>query len=986
MSNDPNTPADNPDFWKRKLAALLHDPPSKALDIPGHREHAAQLYRNVGFSEDEIELFTKEADWTASSADRFPFPASRPSGLQCAFDGVRNTFHHPLGPGEEKTEPLRMPFRGSFVTDIQAKEVDQLIQPHLDEFGDLTETENWRARFFAHWRLWQRHATHHDYRFGFFPADTRLPDHTVWTHVQVVAALQGCAAGAGSQVPLKPAFLKLQIGGVQDFIAHARSTRDLWSGSYLMSWLMATGLKALSAEIGPDAVIFPNLKEQPLFDLQWRDELWNKVRIGHGETAKSVWESFAYESSRQDALRTPSLPNTFLAVVPAERARELAETVKNRIHIEWKNIADACYTLCDDLGLTATESENEGSGLTAEQRRRRFDEQIARFPSVDWQVDPWPSTFAQAIDKISRQPRNEMVSTNSRQPHDEADSTLGRIHATKHAAESAIPVEHRDPRYYTDPKARNELNNIGLAWAGLADHTSWLLDGVRQTRCFSGWTHGGWNTGTAYNKDSLTGREESVAGGRTWAERVKKHPSIAYLFKHENDWIGGLTLVKRLWHTAYLAKEPWNLPVEPKDIRIPSTRGIANHDPDKDTSEEELEKVQDERYFAVLAFDGDEIGKWVRGDKAPRLRSQLASYTDGSGNPTGALPYFETTKSADTEDGLQKLLHTRRPVSPSYHLQFSEALGNFSLLCVEPIVRAYNGRLIYSGGDDVLALLPADTAIACARALRMAFRGEIGIGRYLRETVPSRGPGDPGFRVYHSAKQDHPGFLVRDGEQAIRDTQGELIPFLVPGPAAEVSAGIAVAHFKAPLQDTVKAAQAAENRAKRPSCKGGLDRGALAITLLKRSGETIEWGARWDEGGLDLYAELANALEHQVLSNRFPYRLVELLQPYLTARSPGGSTAGTAIPGFDVAAIVCREVAHTLEHQTKDKRAPSFESLRNKLLGANAGSPQPDALLPAYLNALSSTGADERIRSLIGLAQSVAFAHRLSNPQSRNTP
>jgi len=37
--------------------------------------------------------------------------------------------------------------------------------------------------------------------------------------------------------------LKLQIGPVQDFIAQARSTRDLWSGSYLLSWLMAAGAK-----------------------------------------------------------------------------------------------------------------------------------------------------------------------------------------------------------------------------------------------------------------------------------------------------------------------------------------------------------------------------------------------------------------------------------------------------------------------------------------------------------------------------------------------------------------------------------------------------------------------------------------------------------------------------------------------------------------------------------------------------------------------
>lgn len=42
--------------------------------------------------------------------------------------------------------------------------------------------------------------------------------------------------------------LKFQIGPVQDFIAAARSTRDLWSGSYLLSWLVAAGIKARPAE------------------------------------------------------------------------------------------------------------------------------------------------------------------------------------------------------------------------------------------------------------------------------------------------------------------------------------------------------------------------------------------------------------------------------------------------------------------------------------------------------------------------------------------------------------------------------------------------------------------------------------------------------------------------------------------------------------------------------------------------------------------
>ena len=60
---------------------------------------------------------------------------------------------------------------------------------------------------------------------------------------------------------MSKSLLKLQIGPVQDFIAQARSTRDLWSGSYLLSWLMAHAIKTVKPNIGQrqsSSPLFPN--------------------------------------------------------------------------------------------------------------------------------------------------------------------------------------------------------------------------------------------------------------------------------------------------------------------------------------------------------------------------------------------------------------------------------------------------------------------------------------------------------------------------------------------------------------------------------------------------------------------------------------------------------------------------------------------------------------------------------------------------------
>ena len=154
------------------------------------------------------------------------------------------------------------------------------------------------------------------------------------------------------------------------------------------------------------------------------------------------------------------------------------------------------------------------------------------------------------------------------------------------------------------------------------------------------------------------------------------------LFKH-GDWMSAATLVKRVWHSAYLSARPWNLETNSREFPMPNTRGIAAHDPfandkqfnDEETSEDIGNQPEDNKYFAVLAFDGDEIGKWVSGEKTPQFSSQLADYKDGSNiQRFGAKDYFEKPE-------FQGFLKAQRPLSPSYHLQFSEALSNFALLC-----------------------------------------------------------------------------------------------------------------------------------------------------------------------------------------------------------------------------------------------------------------------------------------------------------------
>jgi CRISPR-associated protein Cmr2 len=188
-------------------------------------------------------------------------------------------------------------------------------------------------------------------------------------------------------------------------------------------------------------------------------------------------------------------------------------------------------------------------------------------------------------------------------------------------------------------------------------------------------------------------------------------------------------------------------------------------------------------YYAVLMIDGDHMGRWLRGEKTPPvgrcLHPRLRDYF-------AALP------------GTGEALAARRPVTPALHAAISEALTNFALHFVPAIVEGdgHAGTLIYAGGDDVLALLPVRTALACARGLEETFRRDWAADAGGRER-------------------------------------------LLMGGQATVSAGLAVVHYKEDLRFALDQARAAEK------CSKEAGRNALTLTVCRRSGEhttaTLPW-------------------------------------------------------------------------------------------------------------------------------------------------
>ncbi|MCX7840107.1 MAG: type III-B CRISPR-associated protein Cas10/Cmr2 [Anaerolineae bacterium] len=133
--------------------------------------------------------------------------------------------------------------------------------------------------------------------------------------------------------------------------------------------------------------------------------------------------------------------------------------------------------------------------------------------------------------------------------------------------------------------------------------------------------------------------------------------------------------------------------------------------------------------------------------------------------------------------------------SAQEHIELSTQLDEFARTATHIIEEEFAGRVVYAGGDDLLALLPLEDALPAARMIR----GQFG------ET-----------QTAHENKKP------------------------------TISAGIVLAHHQSPLSGALRAAREAQERAKQV-----YGRNALCIAALKRSGEPIQVGAQWDFGVQD---------------------------------------------------------------------------------------------------------------------------------------
>lgn len=925
-------------IWQTKLAARVHDPAEKALvllrDPVGHEGGTSKaLTRLLGLSDISAEtldpdnaealssvIFKKgiplamdhhvqRADWWAAAADRpqwpmqeitLPTKAGGQITLKVAdWAQVRWTqkpvLIHPLT-GDQLDLGKHGGLGDTELADIKQRSFDHFSRL-LATLNQADSTEDPRKTLLTYWRFGPELVEENDNGklgalWGVLPADTRVPDHSIWDHLDLTSAFAGAFAADPDG---DAALLALSIGPVQGFIASARTTSDLWAGSHLLARLAWEAMKPVCEALGPDAILFPRLRGVPQVDLWLRDEMNLPAELFKGcDWAKGGTDA--------NPLFSAALPNRFVAVVPASQAQALAEEVTRKVR-KW--LQDQGQAVVDRLLETAGMA-NE----TVQHAHRQMREQLEGFPEVHWAAVPFSLI----------RPRN---------PAKQTDLDVSQLSA---AMAPFFGVETGKPCGYLATPAWQALQkeidwgdgttffapNPGVLYPAAYDLAERVLAAAKAVRAFDQTEQKGWRCSLTGETEWLTTDPAQLLKSyrqqtdTLWAKVAAKRPAWAKKGEH----LGGLPAIKRLWptlfaeevgaalddrdigrfvvstHTMALAHQldQWlerggltsagfkqalsqadaavALPrrLMKKHARNPALADAklipglleAARDADDEGVYERAKSliqrtlgsdhapVQLETYYALLMMDGDRMGAWLSGGD-----DYAISYRD-SFHP-------QVQAGFDTHAAKQKLIEAygaqKRALSPNRHLAISGALNDFSLTVVRHVVEEEHlGRVIYAGGDDVLAMLPVADLLSSMQRLRLAYSGD-----------------DP----VHEGGRDPRGLTLQKGFAILN---GKLMRMM--GTKATASCGAVIAHHQAPLGAVMRELREAEKRAKnylRSGMNGKMtDRDALSLTVIKRSGGALYLTAEWGKP-VALLNSLIVFLREPGVSRRAVYHSLEWL-------------------------------------------------------------------------------------------------------------
>ncbi len=216
-------------------------------------------------------------------------------------------------------------------------------------------------------------------------------------------------------------------------------------------------------------------------------------------------------------------------------------------------------------------------------------------------------------------------------------------------------------------------------------------------------------------------------------------------------------------------------------------------------------------WYVLAAGDGDGMSEWLKGKKLKEYQHYIQS---------GLSVSLET---------FQKFLEQKKRMGPSTHNALSRALLDFSNQLVPYLTeRRYAGRLIYGGGDDVLAYTNLWEWDRWLWDIRECFRGD----KDPQDEFKNEGN-------YWQWKNDEPP----------QDLSGKPListrPLFTMGGSATISFGIVIAHHSVPLAIALENLWEAEKKAKEHKSAKPERKDAVQVRVLYGNGNILKATAKF---------------------------------------------------------------------------------------------------------------------------------------------
>lgn len=540
-------------------------------------------------------------------------------------------------------------------------------------------------------------------------------------------------------------YFHFTIGPVQSFVAQARRSKDLWSGSFLLSWLSAVAIAAVRHQHQDNQILFPI-----------PDDAFMQAVTGQA----------------QQGPKQGCIPNRFKAAIAADSSQFAGQDVTAFVQIAWQQVAELVWK--NDLEpFFASHTQ-----FSASQSLSIWQRQTENIWDIHWVLTDNPD-----VSNLLDQRKNWRDHYPAPEPGDKCMMMSGWQELSgEHQAQKRRDYWEALRQYLvtgkSDLEEGEQLCALGFIKRRFAHYFSELqLDSTLWPKLLP--------QGFSMQAPKLCGWSFAQNSSAEKADYDPTHvPSLPFLaalpyLRKAYDAVAKKPELKpKLLQFAELAakQQPEGVGLAGRFVKVSSLEQCLN----SLNLPSWISHIDGISYFSDSLLAGQSYKHIRTGEIVRRLKEFNKSATLPEASPYYALLLMDGD------------LLGKQMTDPAKHSGISAALNNFTR-DVPGIVQSHDGFLIYAGGDDVLAFLPMDTAIECARAIERCYS--------LCFAKESKGS----------------------------------------GLSSTLSGAIQFAHYRTPLMKIVAEAHDLLDRI----AKDQTGRDALAIRINKPGGVHAEWAMPW---------------------------------------------------------------------------------------------------------------------------------------------